>query len=953
MKSLNACLKMESISKSNRESFQSKDKDFTENQIKAIMHYKGPALVIAGPGAGKTLIVTERVRNLIQEKDVDPKSILVTTFTEKSANELKVRLAKTIGKKAELLHVSTIHSFCKSMLEKYFLYHDYGAEINVLDEESQKLLIELNKVRLGIAYWDGSRIKDVKRRFNLIKDVTSLYDKLTQNNVNPADLIQYLEKSRHISDGDIEIIESYSKYLEMLRESKKMDFAMLQTMFYLLIKNNEIVLKDVQNTYEFLLVDEYQDTSPIQDKIFRLIAAENHNLFVVGDENQNIYNFRGASIKNFKNFLIRHPGAETYFLNVNFRSTEVIVNFSNQVFEEGVRKELDSRRNGGERIKIINGSDCDDSAKKTIDLILEMKKNGIIKSYGDVSLLFRSLKSHAKEYIKYLEKEDIPYVTFGDGQFFDRKEIQILIYLISYVTQELYTDNRFTTWKSWWRKDIFSDDFFDFSNETKEVIKRGGFELYNLRSNDDFQKVGFSNVEDITKLKKLNKLKYDIQREKDAQDELKYGINSLLNIFYKILNYTGFFEKIISDKSMQNKEILHNLGKLSNIISTYQEISEKDEVKGFLWYIYKSSGDIDQDKLEDGDTVKLMTVHKAKGMEFPVVFLCCMIEGRFPLTYKDREMIKIPSKLIEKSDEDEEEEFYQEERRLFYVGLTRAQDNIIFTTADKIVSQKKDKSRFLDLIPDDLILHSEMKISTEKRYEIHKAVPNLNYSAINTFIDCPLRYTLIYDYGFKTPAAFSQNLGLFVHNTLQRINESIIKKKDILPVEMKGIVDSYWIDLPMSRDKNKRLKERIIKEFVTYYITAKEEFKEILAIEESFSHIDDNMIIKGKIDLIAKDKDDNVCLIDFKAREQKGIEETNVDKQLQMYDYCMDTRYNIDKLIAYTFRDNKKTEFPIDKEFIREFLTDMSAKMAKEDFQKNKNAMCGDCPINFYCWGKN
>lgn len=927
---------------------------FTKNQIKAIYHLRGPALVIAGPGAGKTLIITERVKKLIGCDGIDPKTILVTTFTEKAANELKVRLAKTIGKKAELIYVSTIHSFCKSMLEKYFLYHDYGAEINVLDDESQKLLIELNKVKLGIAYWDGRQIRDVKKSFNFTKDICSLYDKLTQNNIDPTDLIDFLVKNRGMSEGDLEIINGYNRYLEMLKENKKVDFALLQTLLYKLATSNEDVLRHIQESFDFLLIDEYQDTSPIQDKIIRLIAGSKQNLFVVGDENQSIYGFRGASIKNFRNFLKNYPSAQTYFLNTNFRSTETIVNFSNKVFEKGVRKELESRRRKGEKIKIICGSDCDDSAKKAVELIKKMKDNGIIKSYGDVCLLFRSLKSHAKEYIKYLHKEQIPYITYGDGQFFERKEIRIIIYLISYVTQELYLDNKFANWKNWWKKDLFLDDFFGFSVETKTLIMDKRFELYKLSSEDDFKEIGFTNYEDIRKLLRLNKLKYDIVKEKDAFGEIKFGNNSLLIIFYKILNYTGYFEKVMSNVSIENKEILYNLAKLSNIIGKYQETREKEDIKNFLWYVYHSSADIDQEKLENENTVKLMTVHKAKGMEFPVVFLCCMTEGRFPLLFKHRELITIPKKFLDKNEsEDEKEEFYQEERRLFYVGLTRAQDNLIFTASDKVRTEPVKKSRFLDIIPKEFVIDSEMRISTEKRYQIHKEVTSLNYSAINTFINCPLRYALVYNYGFKTPASFAQNLGSFVHNTLQRINEAIQKNKEILPVDMKKIVDSYWIGLPISREQNKNLKEKITKEFIMYYLTARENFKEILAIEESFSHIDDNMIIKGKVDLIVKDNDNNVCLIDFKAREQKGIEETNVEKQLQMYNYCLDSRYKIDKLIAYTFRDNKKTEFPINKTFIRSFLEEISLKISKENFHKQKNGTCNDCIFDFYCWSEN
>lgn len=932
---------------------ESKEDRFTKNQKKAIDHYKGPALVIAGPGAGKTLVITERVRKLIGDNGVDPKTILVTTFTEKAANELKVRLSRTIGKKAELIHVSTIHSFCKSMLEKYFLYHNYGAEINVLDDEGQKLFIELNKVKLGLAYWDGRRFKDVKQRFNFTKDICSFYDKLTQNTVDSATLTNCLVENGEISEGTLKIIQGYNKYLEMLKENKKMDFALLQTVFYHLLKNNVEVLKDVQISFDFLLVDEYQDTSPIQDKIIRLIAGNKQNLFVVGDENQSIYGFRGASIKNFQNFIKRYPGAHTYFLNTNFRSTENIVNFSNIVFEKGVRKELEARRRKGEKIKIIYGSDCDESAKKAVELIKKMKEENIIKNYGDICLLFRSLRYHAKEYIKYLSKEHIPYTTYGDGQFFERKEIQIIVYLISYVTQELYVDNRFIDWKNWWKRDLFLDEFFGFSDETKRIIIEGGFELYKLNDEKGFKDIGFTNNKDIRKLLLLNKLKTDILNEKNNYGETKFGNNLLLSVFYKILNYTGYFEKVMSNNSTKNREILYNLAKFSNIIGKYQETREENDVKGFLWYVYHSSADIDQEKLEDKNTVKLMTIHKAKGMEFPVVFLCCMIEGRFPSVYKNREMINIPKKFLDKDELDDEEEFYQEERRLFYVGLTRAQDNLIFTTADKILTQPVRKSRFLGIVPEELILNSEMKERVEKSYEVHKEVPNLNYSAINTFIDCPLRYTLVYNYCFKTPASFAQNLGLFVHNTLQRINEAIKRKKDISPTDMREIVDSYWIDLPISKRQNKNLKEKIIEEFTTYYLTAKSDFKEILAIEESFSHIDDNMIIKGKVDLIIRDKEDKICLIDFKAREKKGIEVTNVDKQLQMYNYCLDSRYKIDKLIAYTFRDNQKIEFPIDKIYTQNFLKDMSLKMFKEDFDKQKNATCSDCTFDFYCCGDN
>lgn len=923
----------------------------TIEQLKAIKHFRGPALVIAGPGAGKTFIITERVKYLISEKSIDPKRMLVTTFTEKAADELKIKLAQTIGRQAELIHISTIHSFCKNMLEKCFAYHEYGANIDVLDEESQKLLIDINKANFGIAYWEDGHLVKVKKTYDFINSIRSFYDKLTQNRVDPNKLIDSLKKKHILSKEDEKVISSYGTYLGMLRKERKVDFTSLQTIFFDLMENNKEVLKDVQDSFDFILVDEYQDTSPIQDRIFRLIAGDKKNLFVVGDVNQSIYGFRGATVRNFMKFTHRYPEAQTYRLKVNFRSTDNIVQLSNRVFESTVKEELESRRRKGEKTRLLYGEDSDSTAKKAIDLVQQLKRNNIIKNYGDVALLFRSVKNHAQEFIKYLTKENIPHVTFGEGQFVEREEIRTIIYLMSYVTQELYIDNKFHEWKDWWKKDMFTNDFLDFSEKTKSVILNGNFNLYDLRDEEDFKKQGFSDKNDISKLIKLNKLKHDVEKGKDSFGDPQRGKDSLLVIFYKILDYSGFFKRLMGKKTLKDREILQNLGQLSEIINRYMDISKKEDLKGFLWHIYNSAGDIDQNKIEDENTVKLMTVHQAKGLEFPVVLLCCLNEGRFPLRYRDSEFVHVPDEFLDKEDiEDSKEAFMEEERRLFYVGITRAQDNLIFTASEKHRVNRWKMSRFLEIIPEKLMMDEDFRLAAEKHYRVKKEVPNLNYSAINAFIDCPLRYTLTYDYDFATPPSYMQRVGTFIHNSLQQIHENVMKGKILSPKDVREIVDKYWMDLPISEEKNIGMRERMLKELITYYVSAKDDYMEILAVEESFSHIDDNMILKGKVDLIVRDKDKKVCLIDFKARTKKGIEKTNVGAQLQIYNHCLSKNYNIDKLIAHTVEDNQKTCFSAKREETMKFLSDISEKMAKEDFCKQKNAFCGQCQFKFYCW---
>jgi len=919
----------------------------TDQQKKAISHYKGPAIVIAGPGSGKTYVITKRVEFLIKTKNIYPSEILVTTFTEKAAEELKVKLSNSLGRNAKLIHISTIHSFCKSMLEEYFLYHEYGADINVLDSESQYLLLDLNKRQLGLATWESNRLIYKKSGYNPIRSYQFTFNQLTQNCINSDEIISYISKNSEHNHDDLELVESYKLYLNLLESEKKIDFALLQKLFYELIIINKDVLDSIQSKFKFILVDEYQDTSPIQDLMFRLISEKHNNLFVVGDEDQSIYGFRGASIRNFTNFITLYPNSQSYLLKVNFRSTKTIVNFSNSVFEKEVKKILESRRRKGEKIKVIESYDSDSTAKETIELIKSLKNKDIIKKYSDVSLLFRSLKYHSEEFIKYLTKESIPFVTFGDGNFVERKEIQTIIYLISYVTQELYNENRFSKW-SWWKKDIFLSNFFSFSSSTNDIISNGDFPLYNLNTYDDFISKGFINKDDINVLLNLNHLKFDVEKEKDAFGDLIKGKYSLLKIFYKILNYTGYFSKLMSDPTIHNKEILNNLGKLSEIINRFQEISKTENIKNFLWYIYNTSSDFDQIKLEDENSVKLMTVHKSKGLEFPVVIMCCMNEGRFPLKYRSSNFFDIPTQFLLDKTEASIEVHFQEERRLFYVGITRTQDNLIFTTSTRHRVRKWAESRFLSILPDNL-LSCDFKLSTEKNYKVAITTPMLNYSAINSFIDCPLRYQLIYSYGFSTPPSIMQYLGSFIHNVLQNIHEQMRKNKDLSPRNMLDLIKRYWLNLPITKKQNDAIKENLIQDFVRYYNYAKENYKDILAIEESFSHIDDNMIISGKVDLIVRDKHNKINLVDFKARKQEGIEKTNVDKQLEIYKYCLDNEYKIDNLIAHTFSDNEVTYFSYSEENTKDFLDKISKKIYLSDFHKQKNSFCRQCQFNFYC----
>lgn len=933
----------------------------TKNQQKAIFHHKGPALVVAGPGSGKTFVLVKRVKNLIEEHKVNPKKILMTTFTDKAANELKIRISENVGKeKSKDIKVSTIHSFCKSMLEKYFLNHEYGTNIDVLDEESRKIFLQVYGQKIGIIEFKGYT-RDVKytKEKDFLSEVASFYDVMTENKIPPKDLIENLEKSGNLNEEDKKIIEGYEKYRKIMRNEKKMDFSMLQTKFYNLLKENPGILAEIQDEIEFLMVDEYQDTNPIQHKILKLISGERDNFFVVGDEYQSIYGFRGADRSNFMKFL-QKKGTGKYSLKTNFRSTEYIVKSSNEIFEKNFKKDisriLSSYRGYGEKVRVVRGKSPSDTAKRTAKMIKDMKDKGIMRKYSDVALLFRTMMP-ARSYKNHLKKENIPYTSTRGEKFLNKVEIETMIYLLNYVTLSKQFEEKIPgRWKKWWRKDLFTNEFLGLSEKTKEIIKTKKFSMVDLKNEKDFSSLGIADEGDKDRIREINKVRSNFEKKKaDSRGHTP----TILELFYEILDNSGYFERLVEkvakkdNESSYEKEKLHSLGKLSQIIYNYMRIrikttkKKEEDFDGFMRYLQYRGDRIYEEGLEKEDAVKIMTVHKAKGLEFPVVFVCSLEEGNFP--YKSKEdFITIPDKFLDKETrENKERENEEEELRIFYVAITRARDDLVLTASEKR-SNGDSNTPFLDMIPEELVSEDTFKLGTEEK-ESEKYPPTISYSAINTFIDCPLRYAMIYDYGFVTPQSYAQNLGTFVHNTLQKIHESLKRKENLSNEKIEEFVNESWMDLPTNADHNRKMKRDHLEAFISYYNSAKEYYEEIIAIEEPFSYVDKNMVVKGRVDLIAKNKDGKICLIDFKSRTEEGLEKTHVKDQLQIYNLFMNGKYDIQKLIAYTFEDGQRKEFPMEElKKTQDFLNKMSKRIEKEDFFR-KDRCNGECAFGFYC----
>ncbi len=903
----------------------------TNAQKEAIDHFEGPLLIVAGPGAGKTRILVERVFSLVNNKNVDPENILLTTFTVKAADELRARISAEVGSKAESIQISTVHSFCRKILEKYSEYHNIGANFDILDNRRQLMFLRSNYEEIGI-------------NENRIPQYIDFYNKCGENRIDPEVLLSEIKKTHPQNERFQNLCESYNGYLQLLEENNKIDYSGLQKYTLELLENHPQVLNEIREQYQFILVDEYQDTNPVQDKIFELIANPKCNICVVGDDDQSIYSFRGANIDNFLRFPKKYKDTKIITLKENFRSTANIIGVSEDFIQDyrHFDKKISPERDDGNEPIMLKSENEQDEAGKIVKLIKLMKEKGIISNYGYVTLLFRSVKSHAGDIISELKSNQIPFEVRGDGSFLKREEINTMLYLLSYVDPPK-NDKKFRRrWRDWWNISILTNEFLDLHPKTKDIIPNIDKEdLCKLTKTSEFKDIGINNEKDISKILSLNKLR---------KESLKNN-KSLLEMFYDIIKISGYLKWLINEGSNKSDEKLFNLAKLSSIIKEYEDLTSKPSVDDFLKFLHDLPRNMhyNAEVFEDPCSVKLMTVHQAKGQEFPVVIICSVAKNKFPIKgRKELELVPIPQNLLMYGDE----KFTDEERRIFYVALSRAQDNLIIST----IKTKKAGKIYDSLFTEDMDIEKFSDVNAlVERCEERDPIKNptrISYSSINAYKNCPLMYKLTYFYLFQFISTYKQNYGTILHNCLNRIHMSM-KNKEIITEDMVDkIVEEYWIQLHKNdADDIKRKKELNMKLF-KYYESVKDQIKEVLSTEEPFSLFANGMLISGRTDLIYKNFNDETELLDFKARGTAGITETFVEMQLKVYEYGLNSKYNFDKLCAYQFEENKKTYFEpngVDFTEISDEMENICKKIEMEHFEPLESGLCSQCFFKFCC----
>ncbi|WP_341779997.1 DNA helicase PcrA [Levilactobacillus sp. HBUAS70063] len=636
-----------------------------DKQTEAVLQTEGPLLVLAGAGSGKTRVLTHRVAYLIEHNNVMPWRILAITFTNKAAKEMRERVAKLLGPDGNDVWVSTFHALCVRILRRDADRLGYNRAFTIADTGEQRTLIKrvLQELNLDVKKFDP---RSVLGAISNAKNALQTPAMMRETAGNPFETT---------------VADVYENYQRQLQANQAMDFDDLIMLTIKLFNDNQDVLAHYQDKFQYIHVDEYQDTNDAQYMLVNMLAKKYQNLCVVGDGDQSIYGWRGANMENILNFEHDYPDAHVTLLEQNYRSTKTILKAANDVIQRNVnrkKKDLWTENPEGEPISYYRGQNENDEAHYVVAKIQEEREKNH-HDYGDFAILYRT-NAQSRVIEETLVKANIPYTMVGGHKFYDRKEIRDVLAYLTLIANP-----------------ADSMSLERIINEPKRGI--GATSLTKLRDFADFN--GWSELEATQNISLATNLGARIRNAmekfgltiKAVQDQAATA--SVSDITSQLLDQTGYMAALKASKSLEAETRIENIQEFLSVTQKFDDSWDNedhdendDRLVEFLadLALVSAQDDVDEEPAE----VTLMTLHAAKGLEFPVIFLMGLEEGIFPLS---RALL--------------EDDQLEEERRLAYVGITRAQQKLYLTNAYSRMlygrRQNNPESRFVTEIAPELL----------------------------------------------------------------------------------------------------------------------------------------------------------------------------------------------------------------------------------------------------------
>lgn len=948
-----------------------------KQQKEAIQCTEGPLLIIAGPGTGKTFTLVKRIIYLITELKVQPEEIMIATFTEKAAKELVTRITNellSVGVAVNLneMYIGTFHSICLRLIKEHLEFTRIKKNYRMMDQFDQQYLIfqHIGQFRALPHYgelfpqrgaWNqaGQIAKYIN---NFIEELVDVHKMLSDENTSVVAMAHIIEY-----------------YVKLIEEENLIDFSSIQTEAYWLLKKNPDILGKIQRQLKYIMVDEYQDTNYIQELLVFLLSDERKNICVVGDDDQGLYRFRGATIRNILEFPKHFNSGKCnrVDLTINYRSEKQIIDFYNEWmattdgraydfnwrnfrFPKKIIPGKENYREGTTVIKCSGKDVVEDWYERVLDFIQTLKKKEILIDYNQIAFLCRSVKNDKViDLIQYLEDHGIPVYSPRSEMFFQRKEVKEILgcIILCFPEYVIKLQNR--------------DFNFDFET------------LYNYYSEECMQSAKHLIVQYKGTLGKW--IAEKMQKHARIKNNTDYAFTGIM---YQLLEFEPFrsYLGINLNSGINDERPARNLSILSSIFGKFEYIHRVDvftpinivEVverffNMYLRFLYEGGITEYEDDTEYAPSgcVSFMTIHQSKGMEFPVVIIDSL--NGTPRMNSDVFVEEIESKYFHRPMFEIREDIkYFDFWRLYYTAFSRAQNLLILSCFEKSGHGATPSKYFEECYSrlqeyDDIDL-DDLELDIIKPVNIKDTFSFTSH--IELYENCALQYKFFKELGFTQVRIGATLFGTLVHETIEDIHRAVLRKEEvtIVPENIRSWFDTNYSTL--SKKEHSYLGqpqlEAAYKQILRYVEKNKHDWGKIQDTEVEVSLVRADYILQGKVDLI-RGTDNTVEVVDFKSEKKPDllIEQEAINRyrrQLEVYAYLIEekTGKEVSKMhLYYTGEENGVSTISFDKskdsiEFtIREFDT-VVGKIQKKDFSKKaKNkTVCQNCDMRFYCINK-
>ncbi|MCL5438528.1 MAG: UvrD-helicase domain-containing protein [Patescibacteria group bacterium] len=971
------------------------DVKLNKEQLEAARHGSGPLLIIAGAGTGKTTVITERIKYLILEKKILPSEILALTFTEKSAREMQERVDVAMPYGYTQMWISTFHAFCDRILKSEAIHIGINPSYKLMTEAESVLFLRNNLFKFNLEYF-----RPLGNPNKFLESLLQHFSRLKDEDVSPAEYLDWLKSQKYrlarfaqqasrakrakIDEEELkknlELVNACKIYEELKVKEGVMDFSDLISNILKLFRIRKNILKNYQNQFKYILVDEFQDTNFAQNTLAILLSGGKQNITVVGDDDQAIYRWRGAAISNIIQFKEHFKDAKIITLIKNYRSTKEILDSSYDLIQnnnpdrleikEKINKKLISERGiKGNEIEFVFSKRAEDEAEFVAKKIKELNKN---YKYSDIAILVRA-NDHSQSFTRAFERIKIPYQFLGPGKLFHADEIKDLIAYL----KVLYN---FEESASLYR--VLTNPIFNL--EGIEIAK-----LLNLAKRKNYSLFEALEKADEIYLKPETKEKTQYITEMIRKHIKRVPKDTAGQILFYFLEDSGLLKKIISSKTQTDERKSQNIAKFFDKLKTYEVEHEDASVFAVVDWIDLSmqmgesplATDVDW---SENNAVNILTIHSSKGLEFPVVFLVNLVEQRFP-TRERKEQIPIPQDLI-KEILPVGDYHLEEERRLFYVGTTRARDLLFLTAANFYGEGKRErkispfvfeiigKNRIEKIISKKKTEESSNQLSllewatplTETKTIANKITTKINYisySQIQTFEICPLHYKLKYILKIPTAPTAAQSFGISLHSVLRDFYQLALRDEKIKIHESEKLLEKNWINdgyTSKSHEKAAFEKARLI--LSNYF---KENFDQKIIktqiLEYPFNFFVKNLKVGGRIDRVDKISENKIEIIDYKTGSNIPTEK-DIAKDLQLTTYALAATKINEKvfnkkpdevvLSLYYLEKGQKISTTRTKEQLEEaekYILERVKEIENSDFKCSKISLCRNCEYKILC----